>query len=141
VVSRRDGAILIAGVVPVLFGHEVRADFITAGLPVQDLGLADLDRIATPFFPTICMNLRSIGNGVCGVHVGSGNVLPWGGRGGDMAFHARKNADSGRLMALFSGGFGRRLAVSSRLRLAAADPCRGRAAAQAPLDQTGRRLA
>jgi hypothetical protein len=31
------------------------------------------------------------------------------------AFQTRKSADSGRLMALFSGGFGRRLALSSRL--------------------------
>ena len=42
------------------FGHDVWIDFVTKGLPVQGLVLADPDRVATPGFPTIFMNLRGV---------------------------------------------------------------------------------
>ena len=43
-----------------IFGHQVWLDFIQKGLPVQGMVLADPDRIATPFFPTVFMNLRGV---------------------------------------------------------------------------------
>jgi len=42
------------------FGQDVWIDFVTKGLPVQGLVLADPDRVATPGFPTIFMNLRGV---------------------------------------------------------------------------------
>jgi hypothetical protein len=83
------------------FGHEVWIDFVTKGLPVQGLILADPDRVATPGFPTIFMNL-------CGVDlsyaaamsvqamfsaVAIGAVI-W-------AFRSRKYANPALLRALF----------------------------------------
>jgi hypothetical protein len=41
-------------------GPQVWVDFIAKGLPVQGLVLSDPARIATPFFPTIFMNLRGL---------------------------------------------------------------------------------
>jgi hypothetical protein len=43
-----------------VFGAQVWIDFAVKGLPVQGLVLADPERIATPFFPTVFMNLRGI---------------------------------------------------------------------------------
>lgn len=44
-----------------LFGPQVWLDFVRDGLPVQNLVLADPEGIATPFYPTVFMNLRGIG--------------------------------------------------------------------------------
>ncbi|MBI3701380.1 MAG: DUF2029 domain-containing protein [Afipia sp.] len=52
--------IAIVALTTVIFGHQAWLDFIQKGLPVQGMVLADPDRIATPFFPTIFMNLRGI---------------------------------------------------------------------------------
>ena len=94
-------AILIAGAATALFGTKVWADFFTMGLPAQGLVLADPDRIATPFFPTVFMNLRGAGLGYAGAmsvqamfSLGAAFAVVW-------AFRARKNADAGLLIALF----------------------------------------
>jgi len=50
----------IVAITTAIFGNQVWWDFIQKGLPVQGLVLADPDRIATPFFPTIFMNLRGL---------------------------------------------------------------------------------
>jgi len=52
--------IAIVAITTAIFGNQVWWDFIQKGLPVQGLVLADPDRIATPFFPTIFMNLRGL---------------------------------------------------------------------------------
>ncbi len=83
------------------FGHEVWIDFVTKGLPVQGLVLADPDRIATPGFPTIFMNLRGVDLGYAAAMsvqavfsaVAIGAVV-W-------AFRLRKCADPALLRALF----------------------------------------
>ena len=52
--------IALVALTTAIFGHQVWVDFIQKGLPVQGMVLADPDRIATPFFPTVFMNLRGI---------------------------------------------------------------------------------
>lgn len=51
----------LAGASIAVFGVDVWRDFIAKGLPAQNLVLADPDGIATPYFPTVFMNLRGIG--------------------------------------------------------------------------------
>ncbi len=53
-------AIALVAMTTAIFGVQVWRDFIVNGLPVQGLVLADPDRIATPFFPTVFMNLRGL---------------------------------------------------------------------------------
>ncbi|MEA2870291.1 MAG: hypothetical protein QOH67_267 [Hyphomicrobiales bacterium] len=53
-------ALALAAATALVFGPEVWADFIAKGLPTNNLVLADPDRIATPFYPTVYMNLRGI---------------------------------------------------------------------------------
>ena len=55
--------IAIAAATAILFGPQVWIDFVQNGLPIQNLVLADPERIATPFYPTIFMNLRGTGAG------------------------------------------------------------------------------
>ncbi|MEA2927818.1 MAG: hypothetical protein QOG38_246 [Hyphomicrobiales bacterium] len=50
----------LAGATALVFGPQVWVDFIVKGLPVNNLVLADPERIATPFYPTIFMNLRGL---------------------------------------------------------------------------------
>ena len=50
----------LAGATAAVFGPQAWVDFIVNGLPSQNLVLADPERIATPFYPTIFMNLRGI---------------------------------------------------------------------------------
>ena len=52
--------IALVALTTAIFGHQVWLDFIQKGLPVQGMVLADPDRIATPFFPTVFMNLRGL---------------------------------------------------------------------------------
>jgi hypothetical protein len=53
-------ALALVAVTAAVFGPQVWIDFIAKGLPVQGFVLSDPDRIATPFFPTIFMNLRGL---------------------------------------------------------------------------------
>jgi hypothetical protein len=50
----------LAGVTAALFGMDVWLAFITQGLPVQNIVLSDPQRIATPYYPTVFMNLRGL---------------------------------------------------------------------------------
>jgi hypothetical protein len=84
-----------------IFGHQAWLDFIQKGLPVQGMVLADPDRIATPFFPTVFMNLRGVdasyalAMSVQGVFsIFAIGALVW-------AAAFRRNADSVMTMALF----------------------------------------
>ncbi len=54
-------ALSIAGVTAAVFGAQVWTDYVIKGLPVQNLVLADPNRIATPFYPTVFMNVRGTG--------------------------------------------------------------------------------
>lgn len=53
--------VALAAVTAMVFGLDSWRQYIELGLPVQGQVLADPDGIATPFFPTIYMNLRGIG--------------------------------------------------------------------------------
>jgi hypothetical protein len=53
-------ALALAAATALVFGPQVWLDFIAKGLPVNNLVLADPERIATPFYPTVFMNLRGI---------------------------------------------------------------------------------
>jgi Glycosyltransferase family 87 len=94
-------AAAIAGLTAAVFGPQVWLDFVTVSLPVQNYVLSDPRKIATPFYPTIFMNLRGIDASyavamavqVC-VSVAAAGAVAW-------AYRYRKNADPQLLMALF----------------------------------------
>src|ERR1700730_7031876 len=94
-------ALLIAAATAALFGPQAWLDFVQKGIPVQNLVLADPDRIGTPFFPTIFMNVRGTGASyaiamtvqACFSAFAIGAVC--------FAFRYRKDADPQLLAALF----------------------------------------
>ncbi len=94
-------ALVIAGATALVFGPQVWIDFVTKGLPANNLVLADPERIATPFYPTIFMNLRGVD-----LPYGVAMTIQLGFSGLAMAavfwaFRARRDADPLWLMALF----------------------------------------
>jgi len=93
--------LVIAGVTALVFGPQVWVDFATKGLAANNLVLADPERIATPFYPTIFMNLRgidlpySVAMAVqLFVSAAAAAAVAW-------AFRMRRDADPIMLMALF----------------------------------------
>jgi hypothetical protein len=94
-------ALALAAATAIVFGPQVWIDFATKGLEANNLVLADPERIATPFYPTIYMNLRGIdlpyGAAMavqlcaCALAV---TAVAW-------AFRVRRDADPLHLMALF----------------------------------------
>jgi len=94
-------ALLIVGVTAALFGPQVWTDFVLKGLPVQNLVLVDPERVGTPFYPTIFMNVRGTGASyavamtvqACFSAFAVGAVF--------FAYRFRKNADPQMLSALF----------------------------------------
>ncbi|HML08873.1 MAG TPA: glycosyltransferase family 87 protein [Xanthobacteraceae bacterium] len=94
-------ALVIAGATTAVFGPRVWSDFVLNGIPVQNLVLADPERIATPFYPTIFMNIRGTGASyalamtvqVCFSALAVAAVA--------FAFRFRKDADPRLLAALF----------------------------------------
>jgi hypothetical protein len=85
----------------VLFGPQIWIDFVVKGLPVQGIVLADPDRIATPFFPTVFMNLRGL-NLSYPVAMTVQAVFSAAALGAVIwAFRFRKDADPAVMMALF----------------------------------------
>lgn len=94
-------AIGLVGLTAAVFGADVWVDFVTKALPVNNLVLADANRIATPFYPTIFMNLRgidvpysaSMAMQAC-VSIPAIAAVAW-------AFRTRRDADPLVLMALF----------------------------------------
>jgi hypothetical protein len=94
-------ALVLAGATALVFGPQVWVDFVTKALAANNLVLADPERIATPFYPTVFMNLRGIDlpypaamavqlcfSGLAGA------AVAW-------AFRFRRDADPLLLMALF----------------------------------------
>jgi hypothetical protein len=84
-----------------IFGPQVWADFVTKGLPVQNVVLADPHLVATPFYPTVFMNIRGLGApygvALAGQLVFSAFALgavAW-------AFHRKRDADPHVLFVLF----------------------------------------
>jgi hypothetical protein len=84
-----------------LFGGQAWIAFITQGLPTQNLVLADPQGIATPFYPTVFMNLRGVGLGYApamamqlGFAIAAVAGVAW-------AFRYHRDADPRLLFALF----------------------------------------
>lgn len=94
-------ALAISAITAALFGPHVWIDFVRLGIPTQALVLADPEGIATPYYPTIFMNLRGIGANytvamatqLCVTATTIGAVI-W-------AYRYRRNADPQMLTALF----------------------------------------
>src|SRR6185295_8489203 len=94
-------AIVLMGAAAAIFGPQVWVDFATKGLAASNLVLADPERIATPFYPTVFMNLRGI-NLPYGIAMAAQLCLSglavaavsW-------AYRFRRDADPLLLMALF----------------------------------------
>lgn len=53
-------ALALVAATSAVFGPQVWIDFVTKGVPVNNIVLADPERIATPFYVTIFMNLRGL---------------------------------------------------------------------------------
>jgi arabinofuranan 3-O-arabinosyltransferase len=76
-------------------------DFVAKGLPVQGLVLADPDRIATPFYPTVFMNLRGLDLGITGAMSVQAVFAVFAVAAVIWAFRFRTHADPAMMMALF----------------------------------------
>ena len=94
-------SIALVAITTAIFGVKVWVDFIAHGLPVQGMVLADPDRIATPFFPTVFMNLRGLDlpyavamSAQAVVSIFAIGVLVWAAR-------YRRDADRPLMLALF----------------------------------------
>jgi hypothetical protein len=94
-------ALALACATALVFGPQVWVDFVTKGLAANNLVLADPERIATPFYPTVFMNLRGIdlpyGLAMAVQLCFSGlavAAVAW-------AYRFRRDADPRLLMALF----------------------------------------
>jgi hypothetical protein len=93
-------ALALAALAAALFGTQSWIAFVTQGLPTQNIVLSDPDGIATPFYPTVFMNLHGIGLGyapamaaqLCFTVAAVGTVA-W-------AFRYRADADPRLLFAL-----------------------------------------
>lgn len=91
----------LVAITSAVFGPQVWIDFVTKGMPVNNMVLADPERIATPFYPTVFMNLRGIdlpysaamAIQLCVTAIAAAAVF-W-------AFRFRRDADPLMLMALF----------------------------------------
>jgi hypothetical protein len=93
--------VAIVALTAALFGPQVWIDFVVKGLPVQNLVLADPERVGTPFYPTVFMNVRgadasyavAMAVQLCFSAFAVGAVF--------YAFRFRRNADRRLLAALF----------------------------------------
>jgi Glycosyltransferase family 87 len=93
----------LVGVTAAVFGGQVWIDFISKGLPVQGLVLSDPERIATPFFPTVFMNLRGLDLGYAAAMSAQLIFSAFALSAVIWAFRFRRNADPSLLLALFLG--------------------------------------
>jgi hypothetical protein len=50
--------LLIVAVTAAVFGPQTWIDYLMRGIPIQNLVLVDPERVGTPFYPTIFMNVR-----------------------------------------------------------------------------------
>jgi hypothetical protein len=93
--------VLIVGVTAAVFGPQVWLDYLVKGIPTQNLVLVDPERVGTPFYPTIFMNVRGADASyavamtvqACFSALAAGLVF-W-------AYRFRKDADPQLLTALF----------------------------------------
>ena len=53
-------AVALAAATAAACGPQVWVDFVSVGMPAQNLVLADPQRVGTPFYPTVFMNLRGL---------------------------------------------------------------------------------
>ena len=91
----------IVALTAALFGPQVWIDFVTKGLPVQNLVLVDPERVGTPFYPTVFMNVRGAGASYA-VAMAVQSVFSAAAVGMVFfAFRWRRNADPQILNALF----------------------------------------
>ncbi|MFZ2155256.1 MAG: glycosyltransferase family 87 protein [Bradyrhizobium sp.] len=91
----------LIGVTAAMFGPQVWIDFVSKGLPVQGLVLSDPDRIATPFYPTIFMNLRGLDLSAAAAMSVQLAFSAFAIGATIWAFRFRKDADPPLLLALF----------------------------------------
>jgi Glycosyltransferase family 87 len=93
--------LVIIGVTAALFGPQVWIDFVLKGIPIQNLVLMDPQRVGTPFYPTIFMNVRGA-NASYGIAMAVQACFSAFAAGAVFfAFRYRKNADPQLLTALF----------------------------------------
>ena len=94
-------SLVLAAITAAVFGAQVWIDFVVKGLPVQGLVLADPERIATPFFPTVFMNLRGIDLGTTAAMATQAVFSAAALAATVWAFRFRSQADPALLRALF----------------------------------------
>ena len=94
-------ALALVGITALLFGQQVWIDFIAKGLAVQGLVLSDPDRIATPFFPTVFLNLRGLDLPAAAAMSVQAIFSALALGGVVWAFRFRKHADPALMLALF----------------------------------------
>jgi Glycosyltransferase family 87 len=94
-------AVFVAAATAALFGPQVWIDFIVKGLPVQNAVLADPERIATSFYPTIFMNMRGGGASYQLAMAVQAGFSAAAAAAVFFAYRFRKDADPQLLAALF----------------------------------------
>jgi Glycosyltransferase family 87 len=94
-------ALALVGVTAAIFGGQVWIDFVAKGLPVQGLVLSDPDRIATPFFPTVFINLRGLDLPYAAAMSVQAIFSAFALGAVIWAFRCRKQADPPLMLALF----------------------------------------
>jgi hypothetical protein len=94
-------ALALVAATAIAFGPQVWIDFATKGLAANNLVLADPERIATPFYPTIYMNLRGIDLPYSAAMAVQLCVSALAAAAVAWAFRMRREADPLLLMALF----------------------------------------
>ncbi|MEA2952293.1 MAG: hypothetical protein QOJ96_1813 [Alphaproteobacteria bacterium] len=93
---------VIVAITTVLFGPQMWIDFVLKGLPVQNnMVLADPEFVATPFYPTIFMNVRGTGASYAVAMVVQLFFSAFAVAAVAWAFRCRKQADPHLLLALF----------------------------------------
>jgi hypothetical protein len=91
----------LAAATAMVFGPQVWIDFATKGLAANNLVLVDPERIATPYYPTIYMNLRGIDLPYSAAMAVQLCVSALALAAVAWAFRMRRDADPLLLMALF----------------------------------------
>lgn len=94
-------AIGLASLTAILFGPQVWVEFVLKGLPVQNQVLADPNLVATPFYPTIFMNVRGAGASYAIAMAVQLCFSAFAVAAVTWAFRYCKNADPQMLLALF----------------------------------------
>jgi hypothetical protein len=93
--------VVIVGLTAALFGPQVWIDFVLKGIPVQNLVLVDPERVGTPFYPTIFMNVRGADASYAVAMAVQGCFSAFAAGAVFYAYRFRTNADPRLLSALF----------------------------------------